>query len=98
CDREVDVADGEELAVVDVEVLGIDALGHHGLLVSDLVESPDEPGDEVEGQDDDDQRQGGAPHAVGGEVGDRAGDPVAVRVKVVRGRTSGVVQVGELVV
>ncbi len=66
------VADGEELAVVDVEVLAVDALGHVRASSSrDLVESTEQPGDQVESHDDDDQRERRTPHAIGGVVDGR---------------------------
>ena len=46
------------------------------LATGDLVEAPDEAGDQVQRHDDDDQRERRAPHAVGGVVG--TGDRVAV--------------------
>src|SRR6266581_2411294 len=67
-----------------------------GYLPRELVEAPDQAGDDVEDQDDQDQREGSAPQAVDGVVRHRTGDPVAVRVEVILHSAGGQAGVLEL--
>ena len=77
--------DGEELAVVDVEVLDVDALGHESAPLSvyrlTLLNRADEAGDQVQRHDDDDQGERRPPHPVRGVV-DGDGLPVHEHVRV----------------